>query len=130
MQHGAERYPQTCVVVVLQIPEGARVLPADHPRTKSVQFIVDSLAKNVASLEGLPAHMRDVNWTVTVVEHKMVNAMAAPGGQVIVFTGASSTLVLRNVLNNRPLFLYFGWAPVENGSSLGNTACVVEGWDS
>lgn len=72
----------------VQIPDNARALPDDHPRTQSVRFIVDSLAQNIGSLEGLPAHLKTMEWTVTVVDHNMVNAMAAPGGQVLVFTGA------------------------------------------
>lgn len=75
----------------VQIPEDARVLPHDHPRTQAVRFIVDSLKEQIGSLEGLPAHLKDINWNVTVVQHNMVNAMAAPGGQVLVFTGVASS---------------------------------------
>jgi predicted Zn-dependent protease len=71
----------------MQIPKDARVLPPSDPRTRSVQFIIESLAKNIETLEGLPPHLKDIEWNVTVVEHRMVNAMAAPGGQVLVFTG-------------------------------------------
>ena len=87
----------------MQIPKDGRVLPHDHARTRSARFIVESLAQHIGSLEGLPAHLKDIEWTVTVVDHPMVNAMAAPGGHVLVFTG--SLIMLVGLVWESPAFM-------------------------
>lgn len=79
---------------LLQIPEGAKVLPAEHPRSQAVQRVINTLAERVSSLEGVPEHLKNIEWNVIVVESKVVNAMAAPGGHVVVFTGMVLILVL------------------------------------
>ena len=84
----------------LQIPEGAKVIPAEHPRSRAVQQVVKTLAARVSDLEGVPEHLKNIEWNVTVVDSKIVNALAAPGGHVLVFTGAPApgnrTAVIQN----------------------------------
>lgn len=63
--------------------------PDDHPRTRLVKDVVSSLSEQVHKLDHLPSHLRSIEWKVTVVESKTINAMAAPGGRIIVFAGVA-----------------------------------------
>jgi predicted Zn-dependent protease len=67
-----------------------RVLPSNHPRTREVQYIVDTLAQQVEGLGNIPPHLRNIQWKVTVLDSRSVNAVAAPGGHMLVFTGAAT----------------------------------------
>lgn len=82
--HHTSLYSNT---LYMQVGNEATTYPDDHPRARVVKEVVASLSDQVHKLEHLPAHLRNVDWRVTVVESKSVNAMAAPGGRIIVFTG-------------------------------------------
>lgn len=75
------------LAALLQIPENTKVLPEEHPRSQAVRQIINTLAEKVNTLDDVPPHLKNIKWNVTVVESKVVNALAAPGGHVLVFTG-------------------------------------------
>lgn len=88
-----EKHASSSDAVALQVSADAIVYPDDHPRTRLVKEVVSALSDQVHKLEHLPSHLRNIDWRVTVVESKTVNAMAAPGGRIIVFAGVC-TLIL------------------------------------
>jgi hypothetical protein len=104
--------------VCLQVPEGAKELPESHPRYQVVRQIINTLAEKVSTLEDVPEHLKDIEWHVTVVESKIVNALAAPGGHVLVFTGVPHIcLVLHKYLRSVSFARYGGSHQIINYSS-------------
>ena len=60
----------------------------DAARQRKVEAVVARLVAQVPAIERLPAHRKAIEWRVHVVRDAQPNAMAAPGGHVVVFTGA------------------------------------------
>lgn len=74
--------------------------------------MVARLVAQVPAIERLPAHREAIDWRVHVVRKAQPNAMAAPGGQIVVFTGA-----LRHMLRPRPAFSHARRAPARQHPS-------------
>ena len=68
----------------------------DHPLQGRINGIVQRVAAKVPELSRLPEHRKTLQWRVYIVDSNMVNAMAAPGGHMIVFTGAVITVNLKS----------------------------------
>jgi hypothetical protein len=62
----------------------------ETPHQRRIERIVALLAAEVAQLPRLPEHRRNIQWKVYIGDKPMVNAIAAPGGHIVVFTGACS----------------------------------------
>jgi predicted Zn-dependent protease len=62
----------------------------NHPLQRRVDSIVQRIAEQVPQLSRLPKHRENLSWTVYIVDSPMANAAAAPGGHMVVFTGALS----------------------------------------
>eukprot|EP00892_Ulva_mutabilis_P001820 jgi/Ulvmu1/11639/UM008_0043.1 len=86
------------IAVKQVVGQGAITYPDDHPRTRMVKEVVSALSEQVHKLDFLPSHLKNIDWRVTVVESNTVNAMAAPGGRIIVYTGIMDLLTRRDEL--------------------------------
>lgn len=66
-----------------------KVYPDNHPKTQLIRRIGLRLASTAAagSGGGFYQHMKDCEWEFKVVHSPQINAMVAPGGKVIVFSG-------------------------------------------
>lgn len=76
----------------MQVKSTQEVLPAGHRDSKLVQSvgqrIVEALPKGGSDVEGYCGHLARYQWEFAVVKSNDVNAFVAPGGKVVVYTGA------------------------------------------
>lgn len=58
---------------------------------RRIEGIVARLAAEVDKLPRLPEHRKHIPWRVYIGDQPLVNAVAACGGQIVVFKGAPAT---------------------------------------
>jgi predicted Zn-dependent protease len=91
LQLGKETYSQ----VLSQAKMAGRLLPYNHPATKTVRRVGSRIAAVASDGAGggFHSHMENLTWEFSVINSPEVNAFVVPGGKVVVYTG------LLNLLN-------------------------------
>ena len=69
--------------------QAGRVLPKSAQDSQLVGKIADRIIEAVGQQNGggYQSHIKDFQWTITVVDDKIPNAFVLPGGKIVVFTG-------------------------------------------
>ena len=80
-----------------QYQAAGKVLTENNSDYRLVRGIPDRIIEAVSKQDGggYQKHVKDFQWSITVVDDKVPNAFVLPGGKIVVFTGNNITCMNR-----------------------------------